>query len=543
MRCDGEIVTDIVVRAQGPSFGGIVSRVEWLAGVIRALHVPTDPDVVRRFLVLERGKPCSTLLLEESERILRAQPFLAEATVRAYVAAEGVRVEVVTVDEVSTVAAVRLQGGSPFVSALKLGSANVHGRGMYAIGEWRQGGAYRDVWGARLTDYQLFGRSYQLGLRGYRRRVGGEWAGDLSRPFITDLQRTAWRVMGGESHDYVVIGRPVGLPASVPVRRVYANVGGVLRVGEPGRLSLFGVSFTREDERPDAQPVVLTDSGLVADTASDLIGRYRSHRSARANALWGVRNIRFRRVRGFDALTAEQDVRLGFQLGTIFGRSISVLGTSDDDIYLAADVYAGAGSPRSFVALQLLGEGRQNFDEQRWDELLGSGRLAWYARPARRHTIQADAEWSGGWRQRGPFQLTLGEVRGGVRGYRSTRYPGARRGVIRLEDRWVLGNVFGLADAGVAFFGDAGRMWAGDVPYGVNTAPRYSLGVSLLAAVPPRSQRLWRFDVAVPMQRDGGAKVEFFLSTQDRTRTFWTEPDDLLRARDRALPSSIFTWP
>ena len=45
-----------------------------------------------------------------------------------------------------------------------------------------------------------------------------------------------------------------------------------------------------------------------------------------------------------DALTAEQDIARGVQLGLLFGRSLDVLATPDDDIFLAADLYIGAGS-------------------------------------------------------------------------------------------------------------------------------------------------------------------------------------------------------
>jgi hypothetical protein len=132
----------------------------------------------------------------------------------------------------------------------------------------------------------------------------------------------------------------------VPLTRSFADVGLVLRVGEPGRLSLFGASLSREESDPSSDIVIVTDTGIVPVPGTSLDQRYSAARAARLNFLWGVRNVGFKRVEGFDALTGEQDVRTGFQLAVLFGRSLSVLGTHDDDIMVSGDIYAGIGTAR-----------------------------------------------------------------------------------------------------------------------------------------------------------------------------------------------------
>jgi hypothetical protein len=348
------------------------------------------------------------------------------------------------------------------------------------------------------------------------------------------VQRIAWRVTVGSSRDFFPFVRPDASTPSLPLSRSFGDIGGVLRVGATGRLSLFGVSLSREESSPSSDIVIVTDSGLVPEEQpTTLSARYTSRRTARLNFLWGVRNVRFKRVEGFDALTGEQDIRTGFQLGTLFGRSLSVLGTHEDDIRVSTDIYAGAGSARSFGAIQLLGEGRQSYDENRWDDILTTGRAAWYFKPHARHTTIASGEFSGGWRQRAPFQLTLGELRGGMRGYSASEIPGGQRAIARIEQRLLLGNVRGNADAGVALLAEAGRVWAGDVPFGQTTPTKYAIGTSLLAALPPGSQRLWRLDLMLPIDRSGGARLELRLRTEDRTRIFWREPRDIQRSRER----------
>lgn len=273
-----------------------------------------------------------------------------------------------------------------------------------------------------------------------------------------------------------------------------------------------------------------------------LLERHAARRNARVNALWGVRNLRFQQVERFEGLTATEDIRLGFQLGTLIGRSLSVLNTTDDDYLVAADLYAGVGGETGIVMLSARGEGRQNYDTNKWDGILGSARLAATRRLTARHTITASVDWSGGWRQRIPFQLMLGSRSGGVRGLRHSREAGARRVVARVEHRWYVAQIQRLGDVGVAFFGDAGQVWKGDAPYGVDTPVRYAAGLSLLAAVPPRSKRTWRLDVATPLGGGVERRWEMRVTSSVAGRD-WREPGDASRSRERSVPASVFNWP
>ena len=541
--CDGLVINEVTIDAQPPDLTGFTRR--WSAlEFVNHLHVTSDPDMIRRFLILKVGDRCTELRRAESERILRAQPFLAEASVVAVDdSVGGVTLVVTTVDEFSIVGGVMAGSSSPFIRRLKAGDANLLGEGIYAAAEWQDGLYYRDRFGAEFTEYQLFGRPYQFTIQGAREQHGDHWGSEASHPFLTDLQRAAWRVSAGESRGYFGFLREGAPTASVEYRRNYADVGGIIRIGGPGRLSLFGASLSRERELPGTLPVVITDSGMFADTGQALVGRYAGNRTARINALWGVRNITFVEAVGFDALRATQDLRRGFQLGVLAGRSLSVLGSTDDDIFVAADVYAGWTQRNTFIALQFLGEGRQNYDENNWDGILGSGRAASYLKWSPAHTLITSFEYSGGWRHRTPFQLTLGDPAGGVRGYGDSRVAGHQRGVVRVEERWSWRSMGRTADVGWALFGDAGKMWAGDVPFGVDTPIRYGVGIGLLAAFPARSRRLWRLDVAVPLTRDEGAGLDVRLSSSDLTRLFWREPQDVARSRERFVPASIFSWP
>ena len=500
--------------------------------------------MIRRFLIHEVGQPCTELRRAESERILRAQPFLADATILTIDdSSGGTRLHVITEDELSIVGAVSVSSGSPYLTRLKLGDGNVLGGGVYAAAEWRDGLFYRDAWAARVIDYQLFGRPYQIAAEARREHLGREWVTEARHPFLTDLQRAAWRISAGEQSAFFAFPREGVDAAALEFDRSYADIGAIIRLGGPGRLSLFGASASRQRESTAQSPVVISDNGILADTSTALIGRYGSHRTARVNALWGVRTVRFTLAEGFDALNAAQDIRHGFQLGVLAGRSLAVLGSTDDDVFVAADLYSGWTSGPVFLGIQILGEGRENYDENRWDGILASGRAAAYLRLGPHHTVIGSAEYSGGWRHRRPFALELGDPDGGIRGYGDSRVVGAQRGVARLEDRLRIGAIGRAMDVGVALFADAGRMRAGDVPFGVDTPMLYGVGVGLLGAVPARSRRLWRLDVAYPLSTDRHAGLEIRFSSSDLTRVFWKEPRDVSRSRERFVPASLFNWP
>jgi hypothetical protein len=542
--CAGQRIDSIYVHSAAPSVA-IVRRVPIVAGAVRALHVTTRPDIIRRFTVLRTGQACDELRRAESERILRAQPFLAAASVQTFSNdLGGVDVDVRTIDEISV-----LLGGSVYAHAfplrsLQVGNANINGEAIYLAGGWHDGGAYRDGFGARLVDNQLLGRPYTFTLEGRREPLGEGWRIETAHPFITGLQRIAWRGRTGAATDYIFYPIDEDSAHGVRVYRNFFDAGGIVRVGPPARLSLFGASISGENEVPAAAPVLVTSDGLRSDTSTLLRDRFTAHRIARLNALWGVRDIGFVRVHGFDALNATQDLPVGLQLGAMFGRSLQVLGTRDDDVFLAGDLYVGAGGPRAALRFQTQAEGRYSNDESAWDGILTSGIASEYVRITSGNTLIASLEWSGGWSHRTPFNLSLGDPIGGIPGYGGSLAIGARRLVERLENRRYFGRVFGVVDLGAAAFVNAGTLWAGDIPYGTNTPVEWVAGVSLLGAVPPGSARLWRLDLAFPFRRETGVRqFSIRFSALDKTPFFFREPEDVQATRERTVPSSVFRWP
>ena len=539
--CDGMVVTAINTTPRDPSFVAVPRRLRGLARGVGLIHTTSKEGVILTFLHLEVGHICTERRRAESERILRLQPFLAAATVRAVSdSAGGVRIEVETIDEIPTVFGMRVRGKLP--SALRFGNGNVGGQGLHLAASVERGFAYRTGVGGEVRWYRAFGRPYTLELVAERAPLRSALTLALGHAFFTDLQRTAWHMGYGDVNRYVRFLRPEDeRPLSLYVRSRFSDVGGVRRIGT-GRYSAFiGGLFSFESVSPAEQAVVVSDSGLVADTSVALAGPFSSYSNVRMNAVIGVRALSFMPVQGFDALRAVQDVAAGVQLGALVGRGLPRLGGLDDDIFLSVDLYAGLGSPRSFAALRAGGEARNDRLTGEWDSMIGSGRAAWYLKPAAAHVLIGSVEFAGLWRARVPFQLALGDRQGGVRGYSASHVAGAVRTVASIEERWAIGRLTRHGALGLAIFADAGRVWAGDSPFGVDSRTKIGVGVGLLAALPPESQRLWRLDFIVPANSDSRARWEVRLSSA-RAGAFRREPRDVARGRAGASPSAIFIW-
>ena len=189
--CDGKTLTSIVFTPHDPTFLAVPRQLRELARSIGLVHTTSTPSTIDDFLLLEIGKPCTERKRAESERILRLQPFLADATVRAVPdAGGGVRIRVETIDEIPTVLEMRVQDRWPY--EIRFGNGNVGGQGLYLAASVERGFAYRTGFGVHGVAYRVLGRPYTLALTAVRSPLGGELTVALGHAFITDLQRHAW---------------------------------------------------------------------------------------------------------------------------------------------------------------------------------------------------------------------------------------------------------------------------------------------------------------------------------------------------------------
>lgn len=539
--CDGRVVTRIDITPKRPPFEGTAAKWRLIARSVGLHHALTQPRVVQSYMALHVGQPCTEFRRAESERVLRAQPFLADAKVRIVAdTGGGVAALVETTDEISALAGGRFRGVTP--DELSLGSANIGGLGLRAELTWERARNYRTGYGGRFVSYAAFDRPYVVSLDAYQHRIGHDAGLELGHPFFTDLQRVSWHAGVRSSTIYPHVERPALDPLALELADRRWDVSGVMRLFGDGTLTLVGGAITGRRVVPGAAGVVVTDTGFAADTGVTLRNRYRPFEVTRAGVILGLRRVGYVAVNGFDALTGAQDAASGVSGALYVAHGFPGMG--EGDFFLSGATYAGIARPGFLLANLLEVEGRRDNVTPGWNSLVGSARSALYLGEAPGFVMVLSDELSGGRWSRLPLQLTLGDLRGGIRGYRSAGVAGEQRNVVRGEIRRSWMAAVRQADVGVAAFGEMGTLFAGEAPYGW-TGSRYTVGLSLLAAYPTRSKRLYRADLAIPLTRsgEGGGRIELRFSSEDRTTRFWEEPQDVARARTGEVPSKLFAWP
>lgn len=540
VHCDGQIVREIQVASlpllQGFA-AGAWSRIQKISG--RA-HATTQRSIITSLMLLRVGQPCTELARAESERLLRAQPFIAAATVRAVAdGADSVRIEVITHDEIPLVLGMRFHSTS--LESFRVGDSNIGGGAIGVTLSGVRGHAFRDGGGIRITDFAAFKRPIVAAAAAIRRPLGSLLAFDIGRPYYTDLQRAAWHVDWSADDYYQAITRPAQDRLALAVRELRWDVGGVVRRTLLGHAAGIGLLVSGVRATPDSAGVVITDSGLVADSGTTLARRYALFRAVRPAVVAGVRMIHYVTGTGFNTLHAREDLPAGLELGLLVGRGLPAQGSND--FFFSGSLYAGRASPTSYLALEADAELRHDNDLHVWNDLVVSGRATWYLRENAAATFVLSNETAGASRPVIPLQLTLNSSVEGLRGYHDNVLAGAWRTVVRAEQRWRLHSPWRRADFGVAGFVDTGALWAGNAPYGTTTPFRTSVGASLLAAFPAGSKRLLRVDIAFPTSREGNGAWEVRFVATDLTLRFWREPTDIRRARTGPVPSSLISWP
>jgi hypothetical protein len=294
------------------------------------------------------------------------------------------------------------------------------------------------------------------------------------------------------------------------------------------------LTFLRSDP---GTGVALSHNRVISDTT--LNGFYPQVHYTRFTGVGAWRNLNFVAARGFETVAGIQDVPVGFQLFGQLGHGVPTFGGAND-IFALTDILAGVGSPKTYAQLHVITEGRREITANMWDGIVSSGRLGLYWKARDVNLVRAWSEYAGGWRVLWPFQLGLATEDLRLIGYKGSLY-GARRADGGFEYRRVLPNVSKRADVGVGAFVNASRLWAGDVPFGVNTPLLPSVGISLFGALPKGSQRLLRIDLGRALRTGiphSGWEVR--LTYRDANRIFRQEPGDIALAREQLVGPDVF---
>lgn len=538
-------------------------HLSWAYRTANALHVQTRASVIRRELLFHAGDCYDPRLLAETERILRGYPFLSRVDVFGVPQPDSsVHVIVDTQDEWSTQLNVHLdfENRTPF-QGIDLQEVNVLGTGQQLQLFYREEDVRR-IYGISYHTPQLFRTRWDGTLAVGRTRAGTLLQQSITYPFIGEIGHRAMR----ESflHEDRFFGYSEGRVDGerrhvlVPVQERAFNVAAVGRLGDQGHLTMFGGGFTFEDLAFPGGPGAVQQSAsgkYDQRTAADITQvaavapLMTPRRSVRAVLLLGQRNIFWVKRHGLDSFRGAEDVGQGVELQLGIGRSLPTL-NSDNDAVGTATIYGAnqfgplllATRGRGDARLTLHGSGAAGFRD-----ILAEAEVLAYLRPdsTSNQTLFLRGSFTGGWDPVTPFQLTLGGDLG-VRGLHSDELPGGLRTVFNVEDRIFLGWPWpGLMDTGLTLFGDVGRIWPGDAPFGVDSGWRASLGAGLRFNFPAGGKTTYRIDVAAPLGRSFAVRnLRLTVSVGEYLGlgAVFGDPQ-VLRSRSALLSGDLFHFP
>jgi len=109
-----------------------------------------------------------------------------------------------------------------------------------------------------------------------------------------------------------------------------------------------------------------------------------------------------------------------------------------------------------------------------------------------------------------------------------------------LEDRIAFPWPSSTADLGLTLFGDLGRVWPGDVPYGIDSGWQAAAGFGLRLGLPYRTRHVWRADIAFPVGPTTGSPIFRVTFELNRLRDGFHTPD-VGRSRQFLIGAETFS--
>jgi hypothetical protein len=416
------------------------------------LHRTTRPQVIARQVLVREGDRYSRRLLDESERLLRQNDYLFEATICPIAYADG-RVDIeVTTRDVWTLrvgAGYSRSGGVNTWKAV-IADDNLFGTGKSLTAE-RLADVDRTSTLVRYVDPAVLGSRWQAGGSYANNSDGGRWRLFGELPFY---QLDARRAYGLDVSDTERVDNVYDLGE---IRRRFredlAAVAGYygwsagLRDGWARR---YRVGFTYEDHdfsavRPGSRPPPPDHAESYpwfgVDWEEDAYGT----------------------VRNLDQIFRVEDLFLGSRFGVRIGYSAEAFGANANAL-----IYGGhfQGGRHWEAGRTLLWEGVVNgrYSDHHAEGLLGGVRLRFYQRDFGNQLLYVTLDLAAANRLDPETQLLIGGD-SGLRGYPLRYQSGDRRVLFTIEQRvytdWY---PFRLVRVGGAAFFDIGRAWFPDDP-------------------------------------------------------------------------------
>lgn len=474
--------------------------------IVNSLHISTQIDTVKQQLLFREGDKFDRRVLSETERLLRDQRYLSDASVEVLRYNDDGTVDVVVrVHDVWTM--------SPGISFGRKGGANstkfeFEDTNFLGLGKTvaveRSANVDRTAWRLGYVDPHVFGSWWRLSAAHSTLSDGTSDEFSLGRPFYSLDSRWSAGISAVDSElmtPLYSLGKQIGRFDTQT--QAFAFNGGISRGLVDGWTTryLFGARYDAKRFTPD--PVDPT--AFVPDDR-----RY-------AYPYVGMQWLEdaYVTTRNLNQIGRTEDLHLGRSLTMTVGFASSVLGSTNNAMMLTTSGEAGyeLGEEQFFIG---------NFDLVSRVESGGvrnamfdlGGR--YYLRQSEHRVFFAGLDATYSSHLDTDTQLLLGGDNG-LRGYPLRYQAGTSKAVMTLEQRFYTDwQPFKLVNVGAAVFADAGRMWGQDRFAAAPDGWLSDVGVGLrLGSARSGLGNILHIDVAFPLNRTADIdSVQFLVETK-----------------------------
>jgi len=461
--------------------------------LVNALHIATRSDTISEQLLFHSGDIYQRRVLDETERLLRAQRYLNAASIEpvSYNSDNTVDV-IVRVHEVWTLSpgfSFGRKGGANSTN-VELEDSNFLGLGKH-VAIARSGDTDRSAWRLSYADPNLLGSWWQLSAGHAQLSDGSDTSLSITRPFESLDARHSFRVAGVDTRSedaHYVLGLPVD---RFETHREAFEIGGGISDGVIAGRALRYLGGFRYQSR---------DFSAVAGAPQTTLPTDRVLSYPWLGVEW--LEDEYIETHNLDQIGRTEDVYLGRKAHVEIGAASTAFGATRDAMLANGEFQAGLKFGEDHYAIGTLGfNGRYEGGEIR-NALVDLG-FRYYLRQSQYSVLFASLNTAKAMRLDPEEQLLLGGDNG-LRGYPLRFQAGTARALFTLEERFYTNwQPFKLANVGAAVFFDAGRMWGDDPVAGAPVGWVKDVGVGLrLGNARTGLGNVLHIDLAFPLDRD-----------------------------------------
>ena len=417
-----------------------------------ALHIQTRPEVIARQVLFKTGDLVSERVIEETERVLRANRYLYDVQFHPVVQPGGVvDIEVLTRDTWSLdVGASVGRAGGANSSGVHLREYNLLGTGtMVNLG--RSNDVDRSGTELLFANERIFGSSVSASLSHAINSDGRRDAVSVTRPFFALDERWAAGATASNDDRIDAIYNAGVVQSQYRHREDRRDVFGGWSPGlQGGWVQRYSVGLFSEDDAYAPEPGLTAPAQMPVD--DKLVGPY---------IRLQVVEDRFEKEQNRNLIGRPEFFALGMDASVQLGRALTGMGSTRDAWLYSANVSRGFEPVYSHRLMAEAAVSGRYAQGQIQNQHLGA-QSQYYLPQSPRRLFYASIAGDTLTRPDPGETLELGGDNG-LRGYPLRYQSGTRRALFTIEERFYTDlYVWQLFRIGGAAFFDTGRAWGGD---------------------------------------------------------------------------------